>query len=81
MFYVYVLRSRQRAGQIYTGFTEDLRSRLSEHNTGKSIHTKKFMPWDLIFYAAFPEKQLAEDFERYLKTGSGRAFARRHFSA
>lgn len=78
MFYVYILRSRQRGDQIYTGFTNNLRNRLSEHNSGKSTHTKKFAPWDLIFYAAFPERKLAEEFEKYLKTGSGRAFAGRH---
>lgn len=82
MYPVYILRTESRPDQTYVGSTDDLRRRLVEHNSGKSTHTKKFMPWNLIFYAAFPEKALAERFEEYLKSGSGRAFARRHlFSA
>jgi predicted GIY-YIG superfamily endonuclease len=49
-----------------------------EHNSGKSTHTRKYTPWHLIFYAAFPEQMAAERFEIYLKSGSGRAFAKRH---
>ncbi|MFZ0964688.1 MAG: GIY-YIG nuclease family protein [Terriglobia bacterium] len=78
MFYVYILRSESRPDQTYVGTTGNLRQRLVEHNAGKSPHTRKFMPWGLIFYAAFPEKMAAERFEVYLKSGSGRAFARRH---
>jgi len=78
MFYVYILRSRNFPNQKYTGSTSDLRNRLAEHNAGKSIHTNKFRPWDLMAYIALPEKDLAEKFERYLKSGSGRAFAKRH---
>ena len=40
MFYVYLLRSQSSPEQVYTGFTEDLRQRLAEHNMGKSTHTK-----------------------------------------
>jgi putative endonuclease len=79
MFYVYILRSRPNPGQTYFGSTGNLRQRLAEHNSGKSIHTNKFRPWHLETYVALPEKQLAEEFEKYLKTGSGRAFAARHF--
>jgi putative endonuclease len=78
MFYVYVLQSESQTDQTYVGSTQDLRRRLGEHNSGKSAHTRKFVPWRLIFYAAFPEKPFAEKFERYLKSGSGRAFARKH---
>ncbi len=79
MYHVYILKSESRPDQTYVGSTDNLRRRLVEHNSGKSTHTKKFMPWNLIFYAAFPEQALAERFEKYLKSGSGRAFSKRHF--
>jgi putative endonuclease len=78
MYYVYLLLSKIHPDQTYIGSTHDLRKRLTEHNAGKSIHTNKFKPWELIAYIALPEKQLAEKFEGYLKSGSGRAFAKRH---
>ena len=81
MYYVYILRSKSHPEETYIGSTSDLRKRLGEHNAGKSIHTNKFKPWDLMAYVALPEKHLAEQFERYLKTGSGRSFAKRHFLA
>jgi predicted GIY-YIG superfamily endonuclease len=78
MFYVYVLKS-EVADEIYTGLTNNLDRRLSEHNSGHSSHTRKFIPWKLVNYIAFADKQSAEQFEAYLKSGSGRAFARKHF--
>ena len=78
MYYVYLLRSIPKPNQTYIGSTGDLPKRLAEHNTGKSIHTNKFKPWDLVTYVALPERPLAERFKRYLKSGSGRAFAKRH---
>jgi putative endonuclease len=81
VYYVYLLRSKAYPDQTYIGFTHDLRKRLTEHNAGKSIHTNKFRPWDLMAYVALPERNLAENFERYLKSGSGRAFAVRHLQA
>jgi predicted GIY-YIG superfamily endonuclease len=78
MCYVYILRSVSQPNQTYTGFTEDLRHRLNQHNCGHSTHTRKFMPWELVFYAAFPEEATARKFEGYLKSGSGRAFALKH---
>lgn len=78
MYYVYILQSKNRPDQTYVGSTSDLRKRLAEHNAGKSIHTNKFKPWDLVAYVALSEKHLAEKFEHYLKSGSGRAFSQRH---
>jgi predicted GIY-YIG superfamily endonuclease len=78
MHYVYILRSQTHPNQTYIGSTTDLKKRLSEHNAGKSTHTNKFKPWHLHSYIALPEKPLAEKLERYLKTGSGRVFAKRH---
>ncbi len=75
MWYVYILRSRSFSDQEYTGATADLRRRLTERNAGKSAHTAKFMPWDLVWYGAFPDKLKALEFERYLKPHSGRAFS------
>ena len=77
MWYVYILRSRSSSDQEYTGATADLRRRLAEHNAGKSAHTSKFMPWELIWYGAFPDKLRALEFEKYLKSHSGRAFSRK----
>ena len=78
VFYTYILRSRSRPQEIYSGSTQDLRTRLTEHNSGKSTYTSKFAPWELVFHAAFPERSQAETFEKYLKSGSGRAFAYEH---
>lgn len=78
MHYVYLLRSKTHPHQTYVGSTGDLRKRLADHNAGKSIHTNKFKPWELAAYVGLPDRALAERFERYLKSGSGRAFAKRH---
>jgi predicted GIY-YIG superfamily endonuclease len=79
MHYVYILRSRGDQEQTYVGATADLRRRLGEHNSGKSRHTARRGPWTLEVALAFRSQQAAEAFESYLKTGSGRAFAKRHF--
>lgn len=70
MHYVYLLRSQAFEGQRYVGITSDLRRRLTEHNTGRSLHTSKYAPWRLVTYIAFSDEQKAETFERYLKSGS-----------
>ena len=79
MYYVYLLRSESHPKRTYVGSTGDLKKRLAERNAGKSIHTSKFMPWRIESYVAFDEKTRAEQFEKYLKSGSGRSFADRHF--
>ena len=76
--YVYLLRSRAFPDQRYVGLTGDLKRRLAEHNAGNSTHTSKFAPWDLVVAAYFADRNRAEAFERYLKQGSGHAFANRH---
>ena len=78
MHYVYLLASARSIDRRYLGVTTDLRRRLAEHNSSKSPHTAKFVPWRLVTYVAFSGEQRAADFERYLKSGSGHAFARRH---
>lgn len=77
MYYVYILKS-SRFSETYVGFTDDLRARIHDHNSGKSLHTAKFKPWNLVNYFAFNNKRTAARFEKYLKSGSGRAFARKH---
>ncbi|MFC3322257.1 GIY-YIG nuclease family protein [Mesorhizobium cantuariense] len=75
MWYVYLLESKAAEGERYTGVTSDLRRRIAEHNAGKSSHTSKFLPWRIVTYIAFSNRAKATSFERYLKSGSGHAFA------
>ncbi|MBI2738863.1 MAG: GIY-YIG nuclease family protein [Rhodospirillales bacterium] len=75
MIYVYLLRSHAAPDQHYVGLTTDLKRRLADHNGGKSPHTSKFTPWRLVSYVAFSDQAKAAAFERYLKSGSGHAFA------
>jgi len=77
MFYVYLIESLAQPAQRYVGLTTDLKRRLADHNTGKSPHTSKFKPWRPVTYLAFADQAKATEFERYLKSGSGHAFARK----
>ena len=79
MFYVYILRSINFPEKMYVGFTINLNSRLDTHNDGGSIYTAKYRPWKLIGYFAFIEQSKALAFEKYLKSGAGKAFANKHF--
>jgi putative endonuclease len=78
MKYVYIPQSVARADRYHVGFTDDLRARLSRHNAGEVPHTAKYRPWKLETCVAFSDETKAVAFERYLKSGSGRAFAKRH---
>ena len=78
MYYVYLIQSIKFSQEHYVGFSEDLKTRITDHNDGKSIHTNKFKPWNLTCYFAFKNIQTAKKFEEYLKTGSGRAFLKKH---
>jgi len=75
MHYVYLIRSTSYPNQKYIGITSDLRARLKAHNEGRSPHTSKYKPWMLVTYLAFADESRAVEFERYLKSGSGHAFA------
>lgn len=79
MFYVYLLKSISDSFKSYIGYTTDLDQRLQAHNSGKSIHTKQYMPWRLVTYIAFDCEAKAIAFEKYLKVGSGKAFANKRF--
>ena len=76
MKYVYILQSLTDSDRFYTGITDDLKARLSAHNSGAVIHTTKYRPWRIKSYIAFTDGARASAFERYLKSGSGRAFAK-----
>jgi putative endonuclease len=78
MHYVYLLRSQSHPEQRYTGLTMDIRARLAKHNEGAVPHTSRYRPWHLQAYIAFTAREQAAEFEQYLKSGSGRAFANRH---
>lgn len=77
MYYVYILRCND--GSTYTGCTQDLRERFKRHINGNVPVTKQLLPVELIFYCAFKDKYKAFDFEKYLKSGSGRAFMQKRF--
>ncbi len=76
MKYVYILESLAESGHFYTGITDDLKVRLSAHNSGAVTHTRKYRPWRIKSYFAFTDEGRASAFEKYLKSGSGRAFAK-----
>jgi putative endonuclease len=77
MKYVYILQSMSDPDSRYVGVTDDLRSRLAKHNAGAVTHTAKHTPWRVQTYVAFDDEAKAHAFERYLKSGSGRAFSRK----
>ncbi|MBI4174998.1 GIY-YIG nuclease family protein [Candidatus Berkelbacteria bacterium] len=76
MHYVYILELEN--GQYYTGYSTDLKTRITRHRQGSTTTTARVKPRDLVFYAAFESKQKARDFEQYLKTKSGWAFRNKH---
>ena len=78
-FYVYILVSQADEAIHYTGVTCDLKQRLREHNRGKCAQSAAHRPWRIETAIAFKSAKKARAFERYLKSGSGREFARRHF--
>ena len=79
MTYVYILQSETDTSRYYVGTSNNPDRRLEEHNSGKSIHSNKYRPWKVIVTIAFADPAKALAFERYLKSGSGRAFTKKHF--
>ena len=77
MYYVYLIDCRGTPARRYVGSTEDLDARVADHNAGRSPHTAKFGPWRLVACIAFSTRPRAEQFERYIKSGSGHAFAKK----
>jgi predicted GIY-YIG superfamily endonuclease len=79
--FVYILRSDIDAERHYVGFTSNVDARLDWHNSGPCGQTVAHRPWSVVVAIEFPTEKDAIRFEKYLKSGSGRAFAKRHFGA
>ena len=77
--YVYILRSESSAQAHYVGCTTDLNARLRKHNEGGVPHTAKHRPWSVETVIRFRDPAKDRAFEKYLKSGSGRAFGKNHF--
>ena len=79
MKWVYLIQSIDRQDQVYVGITGNLEYRLRSHNLGQSSHSSKWRPWQVLVAMRFENDDKAAKFERYLKSGSGQAFLKRHF--
>ena len=79
--FVYILRSVSDPERHYVGRASNVDERLEWHNGGPCGSTLRHRPWQVIVSMEFPTEPEAARFERYLKSGSGRAFAKRHFAA
>ena len=77
---VYILRSDTDPSRHYVGLTNDLRGRIDWHHCAKTGYTVEHRPWSIVVSTEFPTEREAVRFEKYLKSGSGRAFAKRHFA-
>jgi putative endonuclease len=76
---VYIIRSDSDPSRHYTGITNDVKGRLDWHNSGPCGYTVHHRPWSFVVAIEFPTENAARRFEKYLKSGSGRAFTKRHF--
>ena|SRR3989344_7180801 len=74
MHYTYILLS-SKSHIFYFGSTNNLKSRFALHNKGEIKSTRSHIPWKLVWYGGFDTEKQARDFELYLKSGSGKAFA------
>lgn len=75
--YVYLLKSIKNPDRTYVGFTTNVKERLQKHNEGGALYSSEYKPWRLVAFVGFDEKEKAIEFEKYLKSGSGYAFAKR----
>ena len=78
--FVYILRSNADPERHYVGIASNPKERLDWHNDGPCGYTVARRPWSLAVSIEFQSEREARRFERYLKSGSGRAFAKRHFA-
>jgi putative endonuclease len=76
--YVYILKNER--GYQYVGLTDNLEKRLVKHNEGAVSSTSKYRPWTIVHFTAFPTREQAAQFEKYLKSGSGTIFRYRHLA-
>lgn len=79
MYYVYIIQSIEHPKHFYIGYTQNLKKRIANHNAGTSFHTDSYKPWELIAFMGFKNKETALEFEKYLKSHSGRTFAKKRF--
>lgn len=79
MRFVYIIRSAADMARRYVGLTANVAARLESHNAGQNRSTSQWRPWELDVCIEFRDPRLAKRFERYLKSGSGHSFAKRHF--
>jgi len=77
MYHVYIIQSLNYPDRYYTGYTENITQRLKAHNYGQDTYTNKYKPWKIKTTISFTDQQRALDFERYLKSPSGLAFAKK----
>lgn len=77
MYYVYSLKCKNG---YYVGCTEDLKKRFKRHQDGHVPATENRLPVVIEFFIAISNKYKAYEFEKYLKSGSGRAFVKKHFT-
>jgi predicted GIY-YIG superfamily endonuclease len=78
--FVYILRSDSDPSRHYVGVTSNPDNRLRRHNEGPTGHTLSHRPWSFVVVIELPSESTARRLERYLKSGSGRAFSKRHFA-
>ena len=80
-YYTYVMKSK-KSGNLYTGYTNNLRKRFKEHNERKSTYTKTWGPYELVYYEACIDEEDARSREKYLKSGKGKRYIKyrlKHF--
>ena len=77
MYTVYILRSANFPDRLYIGLTTDLEKRLVSHNDETSTYSKRYSPWELEAHIVLKDKKIAENLEKYLKSGSGFAFLKK----
>jgi predicted GIY-YIG superfamily endonuclease len=77
MYIVYILTSKKYPTRYYIGITQNLDKRLVDHNSEKSVYSKRYAPWQIETYITFKKKELAKELEKYLKSGSGFAFLKK----
>ncbi len=76
MYYVYILKCNDDS--LYTGCTNNLKNRMKRHEAQQVLTTSRRLPVVLVAYTAMVDKYKAFEYEKYLKSGSGRAFLKKH---
>lgn len=77
MWYIYFLKSKKKLNWIYVGSTNNLNRRIPEHNDGKVLSTRPYLPIYLDAYIAVRTEQKARELEKYFKIGSGKAILKK----